>query len=145
MRSQTAHLSRAVVLQTILAAGIAAAWIAGIAQLPFQGDNAILCWSIVAVGAIGTLYVFLRRWSDAAWIAKHVVRFGLLGTVVGLIMAFSHARSVGADADAIQGMVGQVVDGMYVALYATFMGVGVNLWLKLNMKLLAPRGTPECD
>jgi hypothetical protein len=28
------------------------------------------------------------------------------------------------------------VNGMYVALYATLLGITVNLWLKINLRLL---------
>jgi hypothetical protein len=71
------------------------------------------------------------------WIATHVVRIGLLGTVVGLIIAFSAARSgASADPNQIRPMIAAVVDGMYVSLYATLLGIGTNLWLKVNMRLL---------
>ena len=71
------------------------------------------------------------------WIATHVVRIGLLGTVVGLIIAFSAARHGGsADVEAVKTMITSVVDGMYVSLYATLLGIAVNLWLKVNLRLL---------
>jgi len=132
-----AFLSRCVVLQTIGAAGLAALWAAGLAAKPFEGSNAPLCWVIVAMGAAGIGCVFLRRWRDVQWIATHVVRIGLLGTVVGLIIAFSAARSgASADPNQIRPMIAAVVDGMYVSLYATLLGIGTNLWLKVNMRLL---------
>ena len=133
----TAFLSRFVVLQAVGAAGIAALWIAGLAGMPFEGANAPLCWIIVAIGAVGLLCALLQRWRDVQWIATHVVRIGLLGTVVGLIIAFSAARHGGsADVEAVKTMIASVVDGMYVSLYATLLGIAVNLWLKLNLRLL---------
>jgi hypothetical protein len=33
-------------------------------------------------------------------------------------------------------MIASVVDGMYVSLYATLLGIAVNLWLKINLRLL---------
>ncbi len=132
-----AFLSRFVVLQAIGAAGIVGLWVAGIADKPFTGDNGFLCWLIAAIGALGILCVFLQRWRDVDWLATHVVRIGLLGTVVGLIVAFSAARAGGsADPDAIQPMIASVIDGMYVALYATLLGIATNLWLKINLRLL---------
>ena len=133
-----AFLSRFVVLQAIGAAGIVGLWVAGIADKPFAGDNAYLCWLIAAIGALGILCVFLQRWRDVDWLATHVVRIGLLGTVVGLIVAFSAARASGGSADpsAIQPMIASVIDGMYVALYATLLGITANLWLKINLRLL---------
>ena len=83
-----AFLSRCIVLQSIGAAGIAALWIAGLASKPFE-VNGILAALITGIGLIGVVCVFLQRWRDVQWIATHVVRIGLLGTVIGLIAAFS--------------------------------------------------------
>lgn len=132
-----AFLSRFIVLQAIGASFVTGLWIAGVASRPFEGATAALCWIIVAVGSVGILCTLLRRWSDVQWIATHVVRIGLLGTVVGLIIAFSAARdSGGADVNGVKAMISAVVDGMYVSLYATLLGIGINLWLKINLRLL---------
>src|SRR5262245_20354832 len=48
-----AFLSRFVVLQAIGAAGIVGLWIEGIADKPFAGNNAFLCWLIASIGALG--------------------------------------------------------------------------------------------
>jgi hypothetical protein len=136
----TTHLaffSRCIVLQVIGGAGIVGLWIAGFADKPFAGENAFLCWLIVGMAAAGILCVFLQRWNDVQWIATHVVRIGLLGTVVGLIIAFSAARHGGStDANEVKTMIASVVDGMYVSLFATLLGVATNLWLKINLRLL---------
>ena len=132
-----AFLSRCIVLQAIGGAGIAGLWTAGIAGKPFEGDNAFLCWLIVGMGALGILCVFRRRWNDVQWLATHVVRIGLLGTVIGLIIAFAAAGNGGsASPDEIKPMVAAVVQGMYVSLYATLLGIATNLWLKINLRLL---------
>jgi len=135
---RSTFLSRCIVLQGIGCALLAGLWIAGLAGKPFEGDTAVLCWIILGIGAIGIGCVFLQRWSDVEWIATHVVRLGLLGTVVGLIIAFS-AASVGGGTspEEIKPMIAAVVGGMYVSLYATLLGISVNLWLKINLKLLA--------
>src|SRR5206468_12308492 len=120
--TQIAFFSRFVVLQSIGAAFVLALWIAGLAGKPFEGPNAPLCWLIVAIAAVGLTCVLLQRWRDVQWIATHVVRLGLLGTVVGLIVAFSAARhGASTDANEVKAMVALVVDGMYVSLYATLL------------------------
>jgi hypothetical protein len=135
--SQAAFLSRFVVLQAVGAAFVAALWIAGLAGKPFEGTTAVLCWIILAMGALGIVAVFLQRWHDAQWLATHVVRIGLLGTVVGLIIAFSAAASGNtSNPEDIKPMIAAVVNGMYVSLYATLLGIGTNLWLKINLRLL---------
>ncbi|MCI0430031.1 MAG: MotA/TolQ/ExbB proton channel family protein [Rhodospirillales bacterium] len=132
-----AFLSRCIVLQAIGGAGIAGLWTAGIAGKPFEGDNGFLCWLIVGMGVLGIVCVFRRRWNDVQWLATHVVRIGLLGTVVGLIIAFAAAKAGGsADPNEIKTMISAVVEGMYVSLYATLLGIGANLWLKINLRLL---------
>jgi hypothetical protein len=52
-RAALAFYSRFVVLQSVGAAIIAALWLAGLAGLPFKGENAPICWLILAIGAIG--------------------------------------------------------------------------------------------
>jgi hypothetical protein len=132
-----AFVSRFVVLQSVGAALVAALWIAGLASKPFEGNTAPLCWIILAIGALGLVAIYLRRWHDAQWLATHVVRIGLLGTVVGLIIAFSAAASGdSSDPEAIKPMIAAVVGGMYVSLYATLLGIATNLWLKINLRLL---------
>ena len=92
---------------------------------------------IVGMGVLGIICVFRRRWNDVQWLATHVVRIGLLGTVVGLIIAFAAAKAGGsADPNEIKPMIAAVVNGMYVSLYATLLGIGTNLWLKINLRLL---------
>ena len=131
-----AFLSRCIVLQAIGAAGIAALWIAGLAGKPFE-SNPVLPALILGIGLLGIACVFLQRWRDVQWIAIHVVRIGLLGTVVGLIAAFSSVHGGGTnDPNQIREMIGAVGDGMYVSLYATLLGIACNLWLKVNLRLL---------
>ncbi len=134
---QIAFLSRAVVLQAIGAAVVVGLWIAGLAGKPFEGDNGPICWIIIGMGVLGIACVFMQRWKDVQWLATHVVRIGLLGTVVGLIIAFSAAAQGGStNPDEIKPMISAVVNGMYVSLYATLLGIGTNLWLKINLRLL---------
>ena len=137
---QIAFLSRAVVLQAVGAALLAGLWTAGLAGKPFEGNNGPLCWMIVGMGLLGIGCVFLQRWNDVQWLATHIVRIGLLGTVVGLIIAFGAAAQGGSsNPDEIKPMIAAVVNGMYVSLYATLLGIGTNLWLKINLRLLGNR------
>jgi hypothetical protein len=136
--NNAAFAARYIVLQSIGGAAVLWLWMADLAQKPFQGDNAFLCWIIAGIALLGLVCVFLRRWGDVQWLATNVVRLGLLGTVVGLIIAFSAATtgSAAADPSAVRPMITAVVNGMYVALYATLLGITVNLWLKINLRLL---------
>jgi hypothetical protein len=132
-----AFLSRCITLQAVGGALIVGLYLSGAASKPFESDSSFLCWAIVAMGLLGIACVFMQRWRDVNWIATHVVRIGLLGTVIGLIAAFAAAGGgASSDASEVKAMIGQVVSGMYVSLYATLLGIGVNLWLKINLRLL---------
>jgi hypothetical protein len=69
--------------------------------------------------------------------ANNLVLMGLIGTVVGFIMALSGVDpdTVG-DASAIAPMVSSLIEGMGVALYTTLVGSVLNIWLMLNCRLL---------
>lgn len=66
-----------------------------------------------------------------------LVLLGLIGTVVGFIIALSAVDPATAgDANAITPMVASLIDGMGVALYTTLIGSILNIWLMLNCRLL---------
>jgi len=71
-------------------------------------------------------------------VANSLVLLGLIGTVIGFIIALSGIEpdSV-ADVHAISPMVSTLLQGMAVALYTTLVGAGLNLWLSANHHILA--------
>lgn len=71
-------------------------------------------------------------------IANSLVLLGLIGTVVGFIIALGgvdpeHA----ADVKAIAPMVSNLIQGMSTALYTTLIGAVLNVWLMANHQVLA--------
>lgn len=71
-------------------------------------------------------------------IANSLVLLGLIGTVVGFIIALGgvdpeHA----ADVKAIAPMVSTLIQGMSTALYTTLIGAVLNVWLMANHQVLA--------
>jgi biopolymer transport protein ExbB/TolQ len=70
-------------------------------------------------------------------IANSLVLLGLIGTVIGFIVALSgiDSRSV-ADVDAIGPMVSSLVEGMSIALHTTLVGSVLNVWLMIGYRLL---------
>jgi hypothetical protein len=131
------HYLRFTVIQVVLIAAIVAAWLAGIAALPFHGLSAPFCIAVSAMFGLGLLCVLIKRFEDAQWITTNILFIGLLGTVVGLILAFRAVGNISSDPDAIRGAIGHVIDGMMVALFVTVFGIASRLWLKLNLWLLA--------
>ena len=73
--------------------------------------------------------------------ANSLVLLGLIGTVVGFIIALSGVdASVVGDVQAISPMVARLLTGMSVALYTTLVGAALNLWLSVNHNLLSRAG-----
>lgn len=70
-------------------------------------------------------------------IANSLVLLGLIGTVIGFIIALSGVRpEVVSDVGAIGPMVSTLIRGMSVALYTTLVGSLLNVWLMVNVRLL---------
>jgi hypothetical protein len=70
--------------------------------------------------------------------ANSLVLLGLIGTVIGFIIALSGVDpQASADVNAISPMVSTLIRGMSVALYTTLIGSVLNLWLMMNYQILA--------
>ncbi|MGD9539166.1 MAG: MotA/TolQ/ExbB proton channel family protein [Alphaproteobacteria bacterium] len=77
------------------------------------------------------------RLGGVRYIANALVIIGLIGTVLGFIMALGGVTTEGASsAEAIGPMVTTLIEGMSVALYTTLVGAVLNLWLNANHRLL---------
>ena len=70
--------------------------------------------------------------------ANSLVLLGLIGTVVGFIIALSGVDPAKAgDFNSVAPMVSTLIDGMSTALYTTLVGAVLNVWLMVNYHLLA--------
>jgi hypothetical protein len=70
-------------------------------------------------------------------LANTIVLIGLIGTVIGFIIALSGVSAEAAtDAQAIAPMVSTLIFGMAIALYKTLVGSVLNVWLMVNYRLL---------
>ncbi len=71
-------------------------------------------------------------------IANSLVVLGLIGTVVGFIIALSGVDAEQAlDVKSIAPMVSTLIEGMSTALYTTLVGAVLNIWLMVNHQLLS--------
>ncbi|MGF1563502.1 MAG: MotA/TolQ/ExbB proton channel family protein [Geminicoccaceae bacterium] len=69
-------------------------------------------------------------------LAGALVVLGLIGTVIGFIIALSGVDpSAAGDAAAIGPMVAALIDGMSVALHTTLVGSVLNVWLMMNYRI----------
>lgn len=71
-------------------------------------------------------------------VANSLVLLGLIGTVIGFIIALSSVDpNATAEADSIAPVIGRLINGMSVALYTTLVGSLLHVWLTVNHRLLA--------
>jgi hypothetical protein len=83
----------------------------------------------------------LRLFSRIAFIrhiANTLVLLGLIGTVVGFVLALTDINAdMASDVNQVSRMVGTLIEGMGVALYTTLVGSVLNVWLAANYQLVA--------
>jgi biopolymer transport protein ExbB/TolQ len=71
-------------------------------------------------------------------VAGSLVILGLIGTVIGFIIALSGVQpEQAADVKAITPMISTLISGMSTALYTTLVGSVLNIWLMINYHVLA--------
>jgi MotA/TolQ/ExbB proton channel family len=71
-------------------------------------------------------------------VANALVFLGLIGTVIGFIIALSGVTPEAAgDANNVAAMVSKLIAGMSIALYTTLLGAVLNLWLTINYRILS--------
>lgn len=71
-------------------------------------------------------------------IANMLVFLGLIGTVIGFIIALSGVdEQAVSEADSVASMVATLIRGMSVALYTTLLGAVLNVWLSINYRMLS--------
>ncbi len=113
-----------------------------------QGAETRLRWyrdltGRAADGARGMLADCLRsrlyaRIAVVRTMANSLVVLGLIGTVVGFIIALSGVdTSAATDASTVGTMVSRLIQGMAVALYTTLVGAVLHIWLMMNYQVLA--------
>jgi hypothetical protein len=90
-----------------------------------------------AISASALKMRLMSRIGSIRHIANTLVFLGLLGTVIGFIMALSGVDAQAAgDVESIGPMVTTLITGMSVALYTTLVGAVLNIWLMINYRLL---------
>ncbi len=75
-----------------------------------------------------------------AYVANVLLLLGLIGTVVGFVIAVSglgDSIAGGTNIERVQGVLGQIVNGMGVALFTTLLGAILGgLWLQIHYQML---------
>ncbi len=79
-----------------------------------------------------------QRIAGVRQVAGSLVLLGLIGTVVGFIIALSGVDpDKASDFEAAAPMISTLIQGMSTALYTTLVGAVLNLWLMIDYHLLA--------
>lgn len=79
-----------------------------------------------------------HRISAVRHAAGSLVLLGLIGTVIGFIIALSGVDPERAsDVKSIAPMVSTLIEGLSTALYTTLVGAVLNVWLMINYRMLA--------
>ena len=91
-------------------------------------------------GASGVEALKLRsalRLGAVRHVAHTIVLVGLIGTIIGFIIALSGVNAQAAtDPHAIAPMISTLLLGMAIALYKTLVGSVLNVWLMANYRIL---------
>lgn len=131
------RLLRFVVLQIVLMAGLAALYANGWLARIFMGDGQWFTAAIAALGLFGLGLVALGRYDGAHWLAEKMIRLAIVGMQVGILTALATlADSVLSGGDVTRGMA-LFLSAISVAFYVSLAALACNLWLSLNLKLLA--------
>ena len=84
----------------------------------------------------------IHRIAPVRHMASTLVLLGLIGTIIGFIIALSGVNQAAVtDAAAIGPMVATLLHGMAMALFKTLVGSVLNVWLMVNYRLLESGAT----
>ena len=90
-----------------------------------------------AIAAAALRLRLAARIAAVRHLASSLVVLGLIGTVIGFIVALSGVDPQAAsDIDAVGPMVSTLIGGMSIALHTTLVGAVLNVWLMANYRLL---------
>jgi len=105
--------------------------------MPFVTDGTYMSTGISALFLVSIGFAATQRWKTVAWLADMLMFFGLTGTIVGAIIAFSGVDPEQvSNVDNIIPMVSSLIYGIGVALYTTLVGSVGYVWLSFLHHLL---------
>ncbi|WP_202034451.1 MotA/TolQ/ExbB proton channel family protein [Rhizobium rhizogenes] len=127
MASTTARL---IVLNVCWVALVVWASVMGYTQFVFTHDVSHISYGISAIAMVGLLAVFFGRTAHLGRLEVWLVTLGLIGNVVGFIIALQHidTGSLGS-AEGVQRVAASLLAGMGVAFCSTLVGAIAALWV----------------
>jgi hypothetical protein len=102
----------------------------GLIQTVWEGDQTHLSAVIFAIFLAGLISAAFNRHGFARFVERRLVLLGLIGTVIGFVIALAGVDPATAgDIDQITGMVAGLISGLGTAMYTTLVGAVGSLWL----------------
>jgi hypothetical protein len=114
---------------------ISLAWplfLMGWLQKVYLNDVTYITWGLTTVVLYAIVLTLWDKWEQARWISDALVFGGLIGTVIGFIIAFEIDSDRVSDLSYVQEMIGVVLNGLGTALGTTLVGAAGSLWLRFN-------------
>lgn len=127
---------RFLVLQTILATGLFAMWLAGYLEKPFIGESKWFCWFVVGVAIYGLGSILFNKMSDASWIAEKLVRIAVVGMQVGILVALANVSSAILSGGDLTKVAALFLGSVGVSFYVSLTALASNLWLEFTLRML---------
>jgi hypothetical protein len=112
---------------------LAAAWAAGGAGLVLNADRLHAAPAIAALTLLGVTLCWRGKWEAAEWLADKLPVIGLIGTVLGVLLAIQDAQSMDLDAAKLQ-----LFSEIGRSLVANLLGIAGYAWLSLVIKVCRP-------
>jgi hypothetical protein len=147
-------IARLVAVDIVAFALLGMAWHRGWVEVLWRADTTYLCAAIALVFAFGWGlswwnahrvrggYIYLKDFPHYVGTIRYIggllVMMGLIGTVVGFVIALSGVDPQKAgELSGISGMLAALIEGMGVALYTTLAGAVLSIWLSVKHRILA--------
>ena len=128
-------MGKFIVLQSFLLAILIYGYREGYAEYVYNADSTHLGVFIFIAFLIGLAFV-PKKPDIASWISVKLVDLGLLGTVLGFIIALSGVSIAAVnDPEQVVQMVTHLLSGMRTALFTTITGLTGYLWLSLTIRI----------
>lgn len=116
------------------AAFIAAIWVVGWLPTLLGADRTGLVSVIFGLGIIALGLILFGRTEGARWLGDSLVILGLIGTAIGIFIAFGDLE-IGGGFESRTIAANTVINGLWTAVTTTIAGLTSSLWVDLNLFL----------
>lgn len=123
-------LARLYIMNFAWAALVAWAWVMGYVGFVYSHDISRISYAITALFAVSLVASFAGRTKHLERAEVWLVTLGLIGNVVGFIIALQHIdTSALGSAEGVQRVAASLLAGMGVAFCSTLVGAIAALWI----------------